>query len=154
MTEIPCSSTLSSENRDPNINHSVSFVMDLLSSTSISTPSRVEELLVTYDSKAAEYLDSYEEEVYLSYLLAESEGRNSVIPSTDANSCHGLGLRPHIKRSDDTLQRDPRHSAALRHDHIDCNSTNQDDKAGLSAFENFVDYPDDECFAAIDAVSH
>lgn len=90
--------------------------MDVLSSTSISTPSTVEELLATYDSQAAEFLNAYEEEVYLSCLSAESEGSNSAIPVMDANSCHGLGLHRPIKSSDDTLQRDSHHSVALMHD--------------------------------------
>jgi hypothetical protein len=119
--------------------------MDVLSSTSISTPSTVEELLATNDSQAAEFLNAYEEEVYLSYLSAESEGSNSAIPATDANSCHRLGLHPPIKSSDDTLQRDSHHSVALMHDRINCNNTNHDEAAGFCAFDTFVDYPDDEC---------
>lgn len=72
-------------------------MMDLLSSTSISIPSTVEELLGTYDSEAAGFLNAYEEEIYLSYLSAESEGSNSAIPATDGNGCHSLGLHPSIK---------------------------------------------------------
>jgi hypothetical protein len=119
--------------------------MDLLSSTSISTPSTVEELLATYDSQAAEFLDAYEEEVYLSCLSAESEGSNSAIPATDGNRCHGLSLHPPTKSSDDTLKSDSHHSTTLRHDHINCNGTDHDDEAGFCAFDTFVDYIDDEC---------
>jgi hypothetical protein len=135
------------------LNHSVSFMMDLLSSTSISTLSTVEELLATYDSQAAEFLNAYEEETYLLYLSAESEGSNSVIPATDGNSCHGLGLHPPIKSSEDTVQRDSHHSATLRHDHINYNGTDHNHEAGFCAFDTFVDYSDNECFAAIDAAS-
>jgi hypothetical protein len=136
------------------LNHSVSFMMDLLSSTSISTLSTVEELLATYDSQAAEFLNAYKEETYLLYLSAESEGSNSVIPATDGNSCHGLRLHPPIKSSEDTVQRDSHHSATLRHDHINYNGTDHNHEAGFCAFDTFVDYPDNECFAAIDAASY
>jgi hypothetical protein len=124
--------------------------MDLVSSSTVSTPSTVDELLATYNSQAAELLNAYEEEAYLSYLSAESEGSNSAIPATDGNSCHGLGLHAPIETSDDTLQRESHHSAALRHDYINYNGTNHGDEPGFCAFDSFVEYPDDECFAAID----
>lgn len=127
--------------------------MDLLSSTSVSTPSTVEELLAKYDSQAAEFLNAHEEEIYLSYLSAESEGSNSAIPETDGNSCHGLVLHPPIISSEDTVQRDSHHSATLRRDHINSSGMDHDHKARFWAFDTFVDYPDDECFAAIDAAS-
>jgi hypothetical protein len=117
--------------------------MELLSPTSISTPSTVEELLATYDSQAVEFLNAYKEEIYLSFLPAESEGSDSAIPATDRIRSHGLGLHPPIKSSDDTLKRDSHHSATLRHDHINCDDTDHDDEAGSCAFDTFVDYPDE-----------
>lgn len=133
------------------LNRCESFVMDLLSSTSISIPSTAEELLASYNSQAAELLDAYEEELYLS---AESERNNSSFLATDVNNCHGFGVHTPIKSSDDTLQIGSQRSATLTHDPINCDGANYEvDEAGFCAFESLVGYPDDECLAAIDAAN-
>jgi hypothetical protein len=124
--------------------------MDLLSCTDISIPSTAEELLASYNSQAAELLNAYEEELYLS---AESERNNSSIPAADVNSYDGFGVHGRIKSCDDTLQIDSQHSAVLAHDPINCDGANYEDEAGFCAFESLVDYPDDECLAAIDAAN-